>query len=740
MNEDCPGCVTGEAPAESIGPNGEPDSYPSRSNGAPDGVRAADESRLPPPGSFRSGLYRLLRALFINQGPNPKNTGAHPEAPVERESAKQPASGAAPSAPEPDGTRQTGTRAGRGAHRGRRSGASITKSMHWLAQAVLAGQLLPPRTANPATLPVPSQTRPGRHWRPGIPHFPELPELPESVQEIRNRTATLLSRTRGAISQGEEPPVPRSLEVALVATLTVAAVVLRTWNLSGAPVGVHGDETALAMEALRSISGESIGIWTGVTLGHPAGYAHWMALIFRLGEADVAAMRLASAIPGAAIIPVGYLLVRSLYSFRVAIVSAALVTFSFWFVIQSRIAFGGITSVFMALLAMWLIVWAVQSRRVWVGGLAGLALGLSLYAFMTSLLYYTGVWCVVLAAMAVNRDLRRRREVWACLAVSVVVGSPMLLFYATSGFIGPNLNDLYGVTLSSPSTWLRLPGLAVEAALLVNRPVQGNTVDAAPAIPLLTVAGSVFFWAGLAAALLFVKERRNQLLIAAWLVGMAPILLVPGAESRRYLLGIFFVLTLVSIGLNAVLAPTAARLYAYLKGRGISAVHAKRLGIGAASAAASVLIVLFAAQNVREFDRWGNGESVKWFFNYEYHQSLLYLKDLPPGIPVIFYTVRQPFDGSIRRFELPGARGADGAEAYGGTGSIPPPGSVTEDTVFILLDEYLPLAAEIRAIHPGAVPLREEIRDGRTIFVAYLVPGNGQSPGGSQAPLPQRPR
>ena len=30
--------------------------------------RPADETRLPPAGSFRSGLYRLLRALLINQG------------------------------------------------------------------------------------------------------------------------------------------------------------------------------------------------------------------------------------------------------------------------------------------------------------------------------------------------------------------------------------------------------------------------------------------------------------------------------------------------------------------------------------------------------------------------------------------------------------------------------------------------------------------------------------------------
>ena len=606
-----------------------------------------------------------------------------------------------------------------------------------MTQALLANNLLPRREANATRSPSVSQDHAGRYRRPML---PRIPPLTGRMPDATRGAGVAAARARAFLAPGDELTVPRYLEVALVAALTVAALLLRAWNLQEAPVGIHGDETGMAMEALRSIRGESLGIWSGVTLGNPAGYAHWMAVIFRLADANVTTMRLASAIPGVAIIPVGYLLVRSIFPFRVAILTAILLTFSFWFVIQSRIAFGGITSVFMALLAMWLIVAAVQSKRPWVAVLAGVALGLGLYTFKTSLFYFTGTWGVALVALALSREIRANREVWLCLGTSLIVGAPMLLFYATSGYIGPNLNDLYSVSLSSPSTWLRVPGLAWDAVLLVNRPVQGNTVDGATATPVLTTVASVFFWAGLAASLVFIKERRYQLLLAAWLIGMSPILMVPGAESRRYLLGLFFVLTLVSIGVNVVLFPLAGRLTSYLRGQGSSLLPARPLALASVAVLMMAFVALFAAQNLREYARWGDGESIRWFFNYEYHRSLVFLKDSPPEIPLRFYTVRQPFDSSIRRFELPHARGGDGAVEYGGNGAIPLLGDLQEDTVFVLLDKYLPLASDLEVRHPRAVRLGSEEEEGRMLFVAYFVPGSSINSGESESALPRIPR
>ena len=506
----------------------------------------------------------------------------------------------------------------------------------------------------------------------------------------------------------------------MVIALTLVALWLRAWGLEDTPNGIHGDETEMALEALRSVRGESIGIWTGVTLGHPAGFAHWMGLLFRLGGPEVATMRLASAIPGAAMIPVGYLLVRSQFGFRTALLTTALLTVSFWFLIQSHIAFGGIAGVFMAMLAMWLMVATVQSKRWWVGAAAGVALGLGLYAFKTYLLYFAGIWGVALLLMAADRELRESRQLWLSLVISLLVGGPMLAFYATSGFIGPNLNDLYQVSLSSPSTWLQIPGRALDALMLVHQPVEGNTTDGAPAIPILPLLATVPFWAGLAVSLLCVKERRYQLLMAGVLVGMLPVLFVPGVESRRYLLGMYFVLVIVAVGMDSLLVALGSGIQRRLAGRRLDAA-AKRVALGLVVTVAAAFLVVFSMQNVREFQRWESSDSIRWFFNQEYYRSLVYLRGREMPDEVRFYSARYSFDTSMRRFLLPESAGRDGAREHGGSGGVPTPEEIREDTIFVLMDDYLSLAETVEATYSHVARVGMEMDGERTLFVAYLV-------------------
>ncbi len=532
---------------------------------------------------------------------------------------------------------------------------------------------------------------------------------------------------RSTLASAEVLTVPRYVEVVAVAALTLVALFLRAWDLSGVPAGIHPDETELALEAIRSIESGGLGIWSGVTLGHPAGYAHWMSLIFRVGEADVTTMRLASAIPGVAMVPIAYLLVRSLFPFRVALLSSALLVFSFWFVIQSRIAFGGITAVLMAMLAMWLLIETVRGRRWWIAVAGGVALGLGLYTFKTFLIYFAGIWGVALLAAAMHPEVRRNREIWLALAVSVIVGGPMLMFYATSGFIGANLNDLYHVSLASPSTWLRIPGLAIDAVLLVHLPVQGNTTDAAPAIPLLPLVAAPLFWVGLAATLLTLKDRRSQLLLAGWFIGMVPVLFVPGVESRRYLLGIFFLLIFVAIGADALMNVLGTQLRQRVRWPGTFPAWPRRLAAAGVVVGAVAFVAMFSFQNLREVDRWSEGESLRWFFNYDYHQALLSLQDTNPMAEIRLYSARHSFDSSIRRFLLPDAEGADGSREPCGEGAVPATRQVAGDTIVVLLDEFLPLADALKSEIPGAVKLAEGAEGGRQIFAVFLVPGSGSN-------------
>ncbi len=615
--------------------------------------------------------------------------------------------------------------------------SSLQTAAYWLTRALLLRHLLAEGVNQSARVPEPQVLRSlpradahswdatERRSRAAVASWRIPSVLYGRALGATRRAGAVADRARDALAPAKGLAVPRYMlyvEVAAVALLTLLALFLRAWDLlPGSLSGIHGDETEMALEALRSMESGGLGIWSGVTLGHPAGYAHWMALIFRLGGADVTTMRLASAIPGVAIIPVGYLLVRSLFPFRVAILTAAMLTFSLWFVIQSRIAFGGITAVFMAMLAMWLLIEAAQRRNWWIAVAAGVALGLGLYTFKTFLLYYTGIFGAAILCMAVSREMRNNQQLWLSLDISVVAGGPMLLFYATSGFIGPNLNELYHVSLSSPSTWVGIPRMALDAVLLVHLPVEGNTTDGAPPIPILPMVSALLFWVGLAAALLFVRQRRCQLLLTGWLIGMLPILFVPGVESRRYLLGVFFVLVIVAIGIDALTNFLASRIRWHLTVRDLSLAGTARIVAASGLALAIASVALFSAQNLREVERWSDGGSVRWFFNHEYYESLLFLKDLDADLPVRYYTGRQPFDSSLRRFVLPDAVGTDGGREFGANGELPSRDEIAADTIFVLLDQYLPLAEALDTEFPGSVRLGHKVENGTTLFTVYLV-------------------
>ena len=690
--------------------------------------RPPDETRLPPAGSFRSGVYRLLRALLINQGksayrPAQADTISHLRELSNVEEAQSPASTrpVASLVDSPAFASDPAQQSGRPKELKR--GAA-----YWLTGTMLIRYLLPRGTGPPARIPaqpaawVVPHSEPTPTAKPAVPALRLPPGLRDWVPEAARKTRAAVDKISGTEASDDELVVPRYVEVGVLVVLTLATLLLRVWDLPGSPPGIHGDETEMAMEALRSIRGEALGIWSGVTLGHPAGYAHWMALIFRIGGADVTTMRLASAIPGVLLVPVGYLLVRSLFPFRVALLTAALLAFSFWFVIQSRIAFGGITAVFMALLAMWLLVAAAQSRRSWVAVLAGIALGLGLYTFKTFLLYYIGIWAVALLSMAVSKELRTNRQLLSALGVSLVVGAPMLHFYATSGFIGTNLSGLYHVSLSSPSTWLRMPSLVLNAVLLVHFPVEGNATDGAPAIPILPLSAALIFWVGLVAIILKVHRRRCLLLLAGCVIGMMPVLLVPGVESRRYLLGMFFVLVIVAIGVDALFVFLRRRIRGWLAQRDIStnAIWQASWAIPLILTVALGAVILF--HNVREVNRWSDGGSVRWFFGYEYHQTLLFLKELDQVPYIRFYSVRHSFDSSLRRFMLPDATGTDGSREFGGTGELPRADELGGSTIFVLMDEYLPLGELLNERFHGAAKLGEMVENGTTLYTVYLLP------------------
>ena len=289
--------------------------------------RTPDESRLPPPGSFRSGLYRLIRALFVNQKPATSRPLRIPRLVGKRgRTAGGAASGRRRNVDAVDESKRSVTvpagldpavvAAGIESHAGparvdlatddgdvatratgwpQSRGALSRTAMYWLARAFLLRHLLPGREGLPthpagasdtdpasergvpARLPAslvttaPSVTRPPSGTA-GSPDPAEPPGLPvrcphtdgqqassapsgwEISRNLRERAtdalhgaAVMAERVRVALTPADAVAVPRYVEVAAVAALTLVALLLRTWDLPGSPAGIHGDETEIGL-------------------------------------------------------------------------------------------------------------------------------------------------------------------------------------------------------------------------------------------------------------------------------------------------------------------------------------------------------------------------------------------------------------------------------------------------------------------------------------------------------------
>ena len=221
--------------------------------------------------------------------------------------------------------------------------------------------------------------------------------------------------------------------------------------------------------------------------------------------------------------------------------------------------------------------------------------------------------------------------------------------------------------------------------------------------------------------MLFVNKRPYQLLLLGWLIAMTPSVILPDGEARRYTLGAFYLLVIVAIGFDGALMLLIGRLRNGAQTKR-TAMPAKWLAPVAASIAIAAFVILFAVNNRAHFDNWKD-DTARWHFDYEMTLAAKYLQGIDgyEDYEVRMYSRRWPVDHVTMRYLLPGLQGIDGDEQLDGD-ALTSGEAVTGDTIFLFLDQYLPLAEQMQVSYPRASKIAERIDEGRLVYVAYLVP------------------
>lgn len=500
--------------------------------------------------------------------------------------------------------------------------------------------------------------------------------------------------------------IDRRIEIPLFLLILVIASMLRIIGLEESPPGFVQDEVLFGLEALRIASGDFIGKWTIAALGNPSGHVHWLAIFMWLngGEGDITVARLSSAIPSIGFVIVAYFLIRRLFGVPIALSSVALLAFSFFLLAQSRVTISEIHSIFMLLLSMLLLLISTERRNWILGAIAGLVLGLGVWVFKGYMAYYAPVLVIIALIVVVNR-MWRRWELLAFLVMSLVAAYPILQIYWETGYLISNLRDQYEVDVG----WMSLNPFqyisrTVEIILMVHNPIFENWSFGMPDIPLIDGIFfgifRIFFWIGLAVSILSLKERRYQLLFLGWLIAAIPAILVPGGESRRYLLGIVFLLIFVSIGLHTVIALMVK--YAWFNLRQVAWTKSWKLYYVTwfAVLTTAVMIGIFAVGERNRYHSWETSGNLRFAYAVGFIEMAKYLKSLEGDLEIRFYSARWSLYYEPREFLAPDAHGINGSEEFGGDGTIRSGGPIKDDTVFILADKYTSLVGELERTFP----------------------------------------
>lgn len=222
-------------------------------------------------------------------------------------------------------------------------------------------------------------------------------------------------------------------ELAALAVLLAAALLVRAVALDTIPANFGGDEGTQALAALRLVTPPlgnpfSTGWYSVPTMSFLA-----YGLAMELCGFTVAGARMLSALIGTATVLATFLLARRLLGRWEGWIAALLVAFGHYGLHFSRLASNQVADAFFGALVLYLLLqgWQEQgkTRSLWFG-LSGVALGLAWYGYFGARLTTVVVALYLLwRALAEPRFLRRRGQDLALLLAGALLAAAPLIFH-----------------------------------------------------------------------------------------------------------------------------------------------------------------------------------------------------------------------------------------------------------------------------------------------------------------------
>ncbi len=516
----------------------------------------------------------------------------------------------------------------------------------------------------------------------------------------------------------------REWELAGLAALLVAALLVRAVALETIPANFGGDEGTQALAALRLVT---------PPLGNPFSTGWYSVptmsflvygLAMELFGFTVAGARMLSALIGTATVLATFLLARRLLGRWEGWVAALLVAFGHYGLHFSRLASNQVADALFGALVLYLLLqgWQEQGARrpMWFG-LSGVALGLAWYGYFGARVTTVVVGLYLLwRALAEPRFLRRhRQDLTLLLTGALVATAPLLLHYLAhpeqffsrydqvsifaSGWLH---NEMLITGRSRVSLLLQQFWKSISAFHVTPDP----TFWYHPGVPLLDPISGILLLFGLVVALVQARRPARGLLLLWFfaLVILGWTLTENPPSSQRGVGVVPVVAILAAMGLVEMVGMVQQLLGRTIRQRWVGRAF---LALLLAVIAIANLVFYFGIYSPRRV--YGNPTA-------EISDVLCDALEGEPAVEPVYFdgAPAMYWDFGATAFRLRAVEGRDWAPEEGFEGI-----DLSRGALFVVLAERLDDLTQIQAAFPSgsATPFYSQV-DGRLLFVLYRVP------------------
>lgn len=483
----------------------------------------------------------------------------------------------------------------------------------------------------------------------------------------------------------------------IAAALAILGLLLRGINTGGIPNTLTGDEASAGLFAVEFRNGSVDNLLGLGWYSFPALYFYVQALSISVVGQTTEALRITSVLAGALTVGAVYLAGRTMYGHRTGLYAALFLAGLHFHVHFSRIGLNNIWDGFWFTVILGLVWWSWKHERKEGFLLAGVALGISQYDYVSVRLLFLLIpaWLLLAGLADRARFKRNRAAIVLMFLVAVVVFLPLAANYARHfdqfmapmqrvSLLGPWLQNEVQIT-GQPAWRILANQLWLSVQAFTNTNLRHWYT---PEAPMLRSFAAGFFLLGVALIGSELRKPQHWLLLM-WL----GVFVVSGGMSestpaaQRYI----GAAPAAAIVLSYALAGISARLAVALK-RGAQAFAVISL----------IVVILLAASDVNFYfnDFTSRGDYAGTNTAIAQHLAT-YLQSKPAGTQVAFFG--QPRMGyrsiSTLPYLAPNAVGLDFGQPLG---SADNPEIQPGSAVFVFLPEHQADLDTLRLQYPNA--------------------------------------